>query len=97
MVAIGSRTNGIIGWQQQRQRERLGQRRSGGGYQTLNGQEGCIPTAGTLVGGGANPSVRIVLTLARYHQLVALSGPAGNLTSANLYFLGATTVTGGAG
>src|SRR6185369_4284661 len=54
------------------------------------------PTGGSLVGGGANPSVRIALTIRDTTNLVATVGAAGNLTSANLYFLGATTVTGGA-
>ena len=54
------------------------------------------PTAGTLVGAGANPSVRIALTIRDTTNLVATVGAPGNTVSANLYFLGATTVTGGA-
>src|SRR6185369_10477928 len=54
------------------------------------------PTGGSLVGGGANPSVRIALTIRDTTNQVATVGAAGNTTSANLYFLGATTVSGSA-
>ena len=64
--------------------------------QTLNGQEGCVPSAGTLVGGGANPSVRIALTIRETTNVTATVGAPGNTTSGNLHFLGASTVSGGA-
>lgn len=63
--------------------------------QTINGQEGCTPTSGILVGGGANPAVRLVLSL-RETSSTGPVGSAGSTTNANIHFLGATATTGGA-
>jgi len=65
--------------------------------QTVNGQESCVPASSfaITVGGGANPSVRMALTI----RETTSTGPVGDpgiSTSANLHFLGATTVSGGA-
>lgn len=63
--------------------------------QTIGGTEGCTPTAGVLVGGGANPRVRVVLSV----RETASTGPVGAVGStagvgANIHFLGATTRIG---
>lgn len=64
--------------------------------QTVGGQESCVPPSGTFVGGGANPSIRLALSI----RETAGSGPIGepNPTpiSANIHFLGATALSGGA-
>jgi len=65
--------------------------------QTFGGQEGCTPTAGVLVGGGANPRVRVVLSV----RETASTGPVGVSGSTagvggNIHFLGASTRIGGA-
>jgi hypothetical protein len=63
--------------------------------QTIGGIEGCAPTAGTLVGGGANPAVRLCLNI----RETASTGPVGSPGSTalgNIHFLGASTTSGGA-
>jgi hypothetical protein len=60
--------------------------------QTINGQEACVPTAGTIVGGGANPRIRVTLSV----RETASTGPVGASGStagvgANIHFLGAST------
>lgn len=61
--------------------------------QTVGGQEGCVPTAGVIVGGGANPSIRIVATV---RENTALTGPVGAAGSGSIVsFLGASSVLGG--
>jgi hypothetical protein len=61
--------------------------------QTINGQQGCVPPQGPIVGGGANPPIRIALTIRETTNLTATIGAPGNLASPNLHFLGATTVS----
>lgn len=64
--------------------------------QTIGGQEGCVPTAGTLVG-SVNPPIRIALTIREMTNTTATIGAAGAITGqTNLHFLGASTVIGGA-
>ncbi|MCO5051077.1 MAG: hypothetical protein M9920_02090 [Verrucomicrobiae bacterium] len=65
--------------------------------QTVGELEGCLPgsNTGLLVGGGANPSIRIGLSI----RETTSEGPIGDpgiSTSANLHFLGATEISGGA-
>lgn len=63
--------------------------------QTIGGVDGCMPTAGTLVGGGANPSVRLALSIRETSSTGPVGAP-GNTTSGNIHFLGASTTSGGA-
>ncbi len=65
--------------------------------QTIGGQEGCTPTAGVLVGGGANPRLRVVLSV-RETTSTGPVGTSGSTTGigANIHFLGATTRISGA-
>jgi len=62
--------------------------------QTINGQEGCVPTAGTIVGGGANPRVRMALSIRETTSTGPIGSP-GVTTNTAIHFLGATTVVGG--
>lgn len=65
--------------------------------QTVNSQESCLPQAitGLMVGGGANPSVRVALTI-RDTPSTGPVGTPGISTNGNLYFLNATATSGGA-
>jgi hypothetical protein len=65
--------------------------------QVVAGQESCLPSAvnGVMVGGGANPSIRAALTV-RDTPSTGPIGSTGISTNGNLYFLNATTVSGGA-
>ena len=61
--------------------------------QVVGGQEGCVQTTGPLVGGGANPSIRIVLTV---RENTALTGPIGAAGSGGVVsFLGASSLLSG--
>lgn len=65
--------------------------------QTIGGTEGCTPTAGLVVGGGANPRVRVVLSV----RETPSTGPVGASGStagvgANIHFLGASFRNGSA-
>jgi hypothetical protein len=57
--------------------------------QTTNNIEGCLPTSGPKVGGGANPEIRVSFIL---DQNPANAGPIGALgvTTGNMYHLPAT-------
>jgi hypothetical protein len=63
--------------------------------QVVGGQESCVQASGTLVGGGANPPLRVALSI-RYDP--ALTGPVGSAGSGggNVYFLGASSLLSGA-
>jgi hypothetical protein len=63
--------------------------------QTVGGQESCVPASGTLVGGGPNPTVRVVMTV---RENTSLEGPVGAAGSGGIVsFIGASsTLTGGA-
>jgi len=63
--------------------------------QTESGQESCIQAAGILVGGGANPRIRVALSI-RETTSTGPVGTPGSTASANLHFLGATFRTGSA-
>jgi len=67
-----------------------------GATQKVKGQESCIPAAGALVGGGANPSVRVALSIRGNPDLAGPFGSTGGGTNANVYFLGASNVLAGA-
>ena len=67
-----------------------------GATQKVKGQESCVPTAGALVGGGANPSVRIALSIRGNPDLAGPVGSTGGGTNANVYFLGASNLLAGA-
>jgi hypothetical protein len=65
--------------------------------QTINGQEACTPgnNTGLIVGGGANPAVRMALSV---RENTALTGPAGTTgpgTNNNIYYIGASAALSG--
>ena len=65
-----------------------------GATQNKDGQESCAPQSGLFVGGGANPSLKMALSI----KETALTGPVGadgTTAGADLHFLGATTTSAG--
>lgn len=64
--------------------------------QTISGQESCVQKSGTIVGGGANPSIRVALSIRGNPDLAGPVGTTGGTTNSNVYFLGASTVLEGA-
>src|SRR5437867_1514602 len=64
--------------------------------QKVKGQESCVPSTGALVGGGANPSVRVALSIRGNPGLAGPVGSTGGRTNANVYFLGASNLLAGA-
>lgn len=67
-----------------------------GATQTVGGQESCVPTAGILVGGGANPSLSVAFSIRQNLTNAGPTGAASSGLSADIYFLGATTLQSGA-
>jgi hypothetical protein len=61
--------------------------------QTVGGIESCPPTAGTLVGSGANTSLRVALSIRGNPNLVGPVWTPGGGTNSNIYFLGASTLS----
>ena len=97
MVEVGSKTTDIVGDNNSVPVTGLAKGAQVAATQTLNGQEACVPTAGTLVGGGANPQVRIALTVREMTNTTATVGQPGAISGqTSLHFLGAGTVSGGA-
>jgi hypothetical protein len=62
--------------------------------QTVLGTESCVQTAGTMVGGGANPRMRVAFSIRETPD----SGPVGaaGTRTGDIHFLGASTLLGGA-
>ncbi len=96
MVAIGSKTTGIVPGANKVSVTGLVKNAAVAATQTVANQEGCVPAAGVRVGGGANPPIRIALTIRETTNATAKAGSPGNTASGNLHFLGASAVSGGA-
>jgi len=93
MVQIGTKTSGIVAGNNSVTVSGLVKGAQVAATQTIGGQPGCTPTVGTLVGGGANPSIRIALTV---RENTALTGPVGAAGSGSIVsFLGASTLLSG--
>ena len=97
MTLIGSTTSGIVAGNNTVPVSGLVKGAQVAATETLNGQEGCVPAAGVLVGGGANPRLRVVLSV----RETTSTGPVGTSGStagigANIHFLGASTRLGAA-
>jgi hypothetical protein len=95
MTQIGSLSTGIVNGNNNVPVSGLVKGAQVAATQTINGQEGCMPTAGTVVGGGGNPAIRFALSIRECPS----SGPAGApgiSTNTAIHFLGASTVSGGA-
>ena len=95
MVVIGSKTIGVTAGNNTVTVAGLVKNAQVGATQKINGQEGCTPTSGLLVGGGANPAIRLTLSL-RETTSTGPVGTAGSTASANLHFLGASGTSLGA-
>jgi hypothetical protein len=59
--------------------------------------ESCRSSTGPVVGGGANPRIRIALSIREDESLAGPIGADGGTSTLALYFLGATNVTSGFG
>ncbi len=95
-MQIGSKDTGVTGGNNTVSVSGLVKNAEVSATQTINNQEGCVPAQGILVGGGANPSLRIALTIRETTNETATAGAPGNTSSTSLNFLGATNVSGGA-
>lgn len=93
---IGTKTTGVVAGNNSVSVTGLVKGAQVSATQTINGQEGCVPASGALVGGGANPTVRIALTIRETTNLTATVGAPGNTASTSLHFLGVSNVIGGA-
>lgn len=62
--------------------------------QVVGGQESCVQNSGTIVGGGANPSIRVALSIRYDPTMIGPVGSAGT-TGGNVYFLGASSLLSG--
>ena len=63
--------------------------------QTVLGTESCVQTTGPMVGGGANPRMRVAFSI----RETTNSGPVGAVgtRTGDIHFLGASTLIGGSG
>ena len=94
-VQIGSKTTGVTAGNNTVTVSGLVKNATVGSTQKINGQEGCTPTSGILVGGGANPRIRLALSI-RETASTGPVGTAGSTASGNLHFLGASGTSSGA-
>ncbi|MCX8090511.1 MAG: hypothetical protein N3I86_06170 [Verrucomicrobiae bacterium] len=93
MQPIGQKTSGIVAGANLVTVSNLIKGAQVAATQTVGGQEGCVPASGTIVGGGANPSIRVALSV---RENTALTGPVGAAGSGSiLHFIGATYVLSG--
>jgi hypothetical protein len=97
MVQIGELTSGIVDGANTVPVTGLVKGARVAATQTVSGQEGCVPTTGTWVGGGANPSIRVALTIRETTDTGPIGAPAVNNTNTSLHFLGSSGLLGGAG
>lgn len=96
MTLIGTKSSGIVGGLESVAVTGLVKGAQVAATQVIGGQEGCIPTAGTIVGGGANPSVRMAFTIRETTSSGPIGAAATDNSSTLLHFMGASTVSGGA-
>jgi hypothetical protein len=98
MVAIGTKTNAIVAGDNVVTVSGLVKAAQVVATQTIGGQESCVPQAssGIFVGGGANPSVRVALTI-KESSGTGPVGADGGTGGNSLHFLGATALSGGVG
>ncbi len=98
MVQIGSKTTDIIAGRNTVPVGGLVKNAQVAATQTVAGQEGCVPSIGALVGGGANPAVKIALTIREQTNVNATVGAPGYTGAgtpfSNLHFLGASVANG---
>lgn len=95
MVLIGSKTTGVTAGNNTVTVAGLVKSAQVAATQKINGQEGCTPTSGLFVGSGANPSIRIALSIRETPSSGPVGSP-GDSSYTNIHFLNATAVTSGA-
>jgi hypothetical protein len=93
-VQVGTKTTGVVAGNNTVTVSGLVKGAKVGATQTISSQEGCTPTDGPIVGGGANPRVRVVFSI-RETSSTGPVGSAGDSTSVNIHFLGASGVLSG--
>jgi hypothetical protein len=94
MVQIGELTTGIVDGSNPVPVTGLVKGAQVAATQTVGGQEGCVPTIGTSVGGGANPAIRVTLNIRETTDTGPIGASATNIASTSIHFLGATDVLG---
>lgn len=94
MVLIGQKTNGVVAENNTITVSGLVRGAQVAATQTINGQEGCLPTIGTPVGGGANPRVRVVLGIRETSDTGPVGAPATDTANTGIHFLGASDLLG---
>jgi hypothetical protein len=93
MVPIGQKTSGITAGVNLVTVSNLVKGAQVAATQTVNGQEGCVPPTGTIVGGGANPSIRVAINV---RENTTLTGPVGAAGSGSIvHMLGASYLLSG--
>jgi len=95
MVSIGTRTTGIVAGNNFVTVSGMVKGAQVAATQTISGQESCIPNSGLFAGGGANPSIRVALSV-RETSSTGPAGTAGNTSSGNIHFFGASTISSSA-
>jgi hypothetical protein len=96
MVKIGELTSGVVGGNNTVPVTGLVKGAQVAATQTIEGTEGCKPTMGVRVGGGANPRLRLALSIKENPTAtgpVGANGAAGATTT--IHFIPATNVLGG--
>lgn len=94
MVLIGAKTSGVTAGNNTVAVAGLVKNAQVAATQTITGQEGCVPPTGTLVGGGANPRVRVVYSIRETSSTGPVGAP-GVTTNTAIHFLGASNVVAG--
>lgn len=93
MQPIGQKTSGIVAGVNLVTVSNLVKGAQVAATQTVNGQEGCVPPTGTIVGGGANPNIRVAINV---RENTALTGPVGAAGSGSIvHMLGASYLLSG--
>lgn len=99
MVVIGSKTTGITAGNNTVTVSPLVKLAKVSATQTVGGQESCVQSSGLLVGGGANPRIRMVLSM---REAPGAAGPVGanglayTTNNGRIHFLGASALLSGA-
>lgn len=93
MQPIGQKTSGIVAGANLVTVSNLVKGAQVAATQTVGGQEGCVPPSGTIVGGGANPNIRVAINV---RENTALTGPVGAAGSGSIvHMLGASYLLSG--
>ncbi len=89
-VAIGNKTTGITAGDNLVTVSGLTKGATVNATQTIGAQESCVPTTGIIVGGGANPRIRLAPDIRQPGSNVGPVGADGGGSSVNLYWIHAT-------